>query len=182
VVAVATFAGACGGDDDDAAPAGSVTPATETATGPPATVHVSADEPSSLSRMVCEDEDVGAGVEYYTAETLTARPVPTWIDRTYTCAYVLADGTLTLSVKELDDVAGTDTYFAGLKASLGDAGKIYLGDDAFATTTDSVVVRKDNLVLLVDSSTLADHPSPRSRGEVAVNVATIIMACWVGEG
>jgi hypothetical protein len=94
----------------------------------------------------------------------------------------LPDGTLTLSVKELDDVPGTDTYFDGLKASLGDVGRVYLGDEGFATTNGSIVVRKDNLVLLVDTSSLADHPSPRSPGEVAVNVATIIMACWVGEG
>ena len=54
----------------------------------------------------------------------------------------------------------------------------YLGEDAFQTTAGSVVVRKDNLVLLVDSTQLQDLPSPRSRSQVAVNMATIVMACW----
>jgi hypothetical protein len=178
VLASAAFVASCGGDDDDtpASPAGSVAPATT-----PSTIHVSADQPSELSKMVCDEEEVRAGVEYYTAEQLTAPPVSTWADRTYTCPFILPDGTLTLSVKELDDLPATDAWFDGLKASQGDAGKIFLGDDGFATTNGSVVVRKDNLVLFVDSSALADHPSPRSRNDVAVNVATIIMACWVGE-
>ncbi len=85
-------------------------------------------------------------------------------------------------MKELDDVPQTDAFFDGLKTTLGDVGKVYLGEDGFQATNGSIVVRKDNLVLLVDASKLADHPSPRSPSEVAVNVASIVMACWVGAG
>ena len=108
-------------------------------------------------------------------------PAATWADRTYTCPYLLPDGTITLSVKELDDVAQTDAYYDGLKSRLGDTGRIYLGQEGFQTTNGSVVVRKDNLVLLVDTSTFVDRPEPLSRGVIAVNLATVIMACWTGE-
>jgi hypothetical protein len=206
VVGTAALLAACGGGDDAAGdgngpvasvttaggPVASVTTAGAAATqptgsdttgaGPTGTLeHAAGDQPSELSRMVCEEPEVRQSVEYYTATELVADPVPTWVDRLYTCPYVLADGTLTLSVKELDDAAGTERYFGELRTSLGDVGRIYLGDDAFQTRAGSVVVRKDNLVMLVDSTTLPDHPSPRTRSQVATNVATIIMACWVGE-
>jgi hypothetical protein len=199
VLAGVALLGGCGGDDDAAdAPVGSAAPApptgsvaspvseaidsTTTGAGPEGTLqHAAGDEPSELSRMVCEEPEVREAVEYYTSEPLVADPVATWADRLYSCPYVIADGTLTLSVKELDDTDETTAYFSDLRTALGDVGRIYLGDDAFQTTAGSVVVRKDNLVMLVDSTALPEHPSPRTRSQVATNVATIVMACWVGE-
>jgi hypothetical protein len=174
--AATALATGCSGDDDDApaAPAGSVTPVTTVTT-----VHVTPGQPSELSRMVCEEETVRAGVELYTGEALTAPPVATWVDRTYSCPYLLPDGTLTLSVKELDDLPATQTYFDDLRTELGEVGRIYLGQEGFQAPNGSVVVRKDNLVLLVDASQLADHPAPRTPAEVAVNMAVVIMDCWV---
>jgi hypothetical protein len=128
--------------------------------------------------MVCDEVEVRDAVEYYTGQDLLAPPASTWVDHLYTCPYTLAGGTVTLSVKELADVPATTSWFDGLRARLGDAGRIYLGEDGFATAQGSVVVRKDNLVLLVDTSTFADLPAPRSRAEVATNLATVIMACW----
>jgi hypothetical protein len=128
--------------------------------------------------MVCDEAAVGNAVEFYTSEQLTAAPQPSYVDALYTCPYRLPSGTVTLSVKELADPAATTAWFDGLRARLGSVGKVYLGEDGFQTPAGSIVVRKDDLVLLVDTTTFADLAPPRSRSEVATNIAFIVMACW----
>jgi hypothetical protein len=83
-----------------------------------------------------------------------------------------------MSVQELTDRPATDRYYADLAARLGNAGRVFLGEDGFQTPAGSVVVRKDFLVLLVDTTAFADLPAPRSRSQVANDLAAIVMACW----
>jgi hypothetical protein len=134
--------------------------------------------PSTKARMVCEEDAVRSAVEYYTGEQLVAVPPPTWAGGLYTCPYVLPAGTLTFSVQEVADRAAAAAYTDGLKSQLGNVGRIYLGEDGFATPRGSVVVSKDNLVLLIDTTNFAVLPAPRSPLEIATNLATVIMACW----
>ena len=58
-----------------------------------------------------------------------------------------------------------------------------LGQGAFQTDNGSTVVRKDWKILTVDISGLPAQfgKPPTSRGDVAVTVADLILACWAGD-
>ena len=108
---------------------------------------------------------------------------PTWIDHTYSCRYVYADGTFVLSVKELDDRAQTLQYFAALGTQLGRLpDSTALGPDSFLTSNGSLVLRKDTKVLLVDVSHLpaqfGQPPAPPSQVSQAIGGA--VLSCWTG--
>ena len=130
--------------------------------------------------MVCEEEGREA-----IAATLGVKPTrvstPTWNDQVYSCQYVYPDGALSLSVKELPDEAATTGYFEDLAKELGRRpDDIQLGQGAFATTNGSVVVRKDFMVLDVDTSGLPKTfgQPPLSNSDVALTVAVTLMGCW----
>ena len=108
---------------------------------------------------------------------------PTWIDHVYSCQYVYPNGTITLSVKELDSAAQTTRYFDDLAQRLGRRpDRIAIGQGAFLTTNGSMVVRKDWKVLDVDVSQIPASfgQPPQSPSDVAVSVAATILTCWSG--
>jgi hypothetical protein len=164
---------ACG-SSSKAGPSGNVTPVTLEVAGP---------NPSISAQMVCGEakEDIAQsaiGVD-------TVKPLaPKWSDHLYSCEYRYKGGAaMTLSVKEMSSVAETTAYFDSLGERLGRVQKLEgLGEGAFHTTNDSVVVRKDYRVLLVDVSHLpAQFGQPKmARVDVAISVATTIMGCWIG--
>ena len=132
--------------------------------------------------MVCATEaqlDIAEVLGEHTAKPVT----PTWSDQLYACTYQYPEGVMGLSVKELSDVATTDAWFDGLASRLGRrSDPLGLGQGSFVTTNDSVVVRKDNRVLLVDVHGIPaqfGHP-PIRRLDVAEVVAETIMRCWTG--
>jgi hypothetical protein len=138
--------------------------------------------PSESARMVCAAE-----AQLDIAQTLgehTSKPVtPTWSDHLYACTYSYPEGAIGLSVKELPDGPATDAWFDGLASRLGRrTDPLGLGQGSFVTANESVVVRKDNRVLLVDVHGLPaefGHP-PIRRLDVAEVVAETIMRCWTG--
>jgi hypothetical protein len=121
------------------------------------------------------------------AGVLAAKPTqvtePTWSDDLYTCNYVYADGTVTLSVKQLEDDPTTTAYFDMLGTSLGRLpDDIHLAQGAFQAPDGSMVVRKDHTVLRVEVSQL---PSGLDKGrlsaaDVASAFAVTILQCWKG--
>ncbi len=132
--------------------------------------------------MVC---DAGAQRELHDSLGVapTAVTPPTWSDHVYACSYVYPDGTLTLTVKELDSAAQTKAYFDRLGRQLRRAGDtVSFGQGAFHTRNGSLVVRKDWKVLLVDVSKLPAQfgQPPITRSEIGVAVAATIMGCWTG--
>ncbi len=139
-------------------------------------------DPSASARMICakEGQKEIAGVLAQKATRVTG---PTWSDHLYRCDYVYPQGTVTLSVKELDDEAGTTTYFDTLATILGRLpDDVPLGQGAFQTPNGSVVVRKDFDVLFVDVNQL-----PKGFGEpgltaadVASAIAITVLHCWQG--
>ena len=168
---VGTLVAACGSS--------SSTGASGSTTQPPAPAGAA---PSAISRMVCS-----AKAQRELADPLgvsaTVTP-PAWTDHTYTCRYQYADGSFTLSVKELSSWAQTYAYFDMLRRTLGDTAKATgLGQAAFVTSNGSVVVRKDWKVLLVDISGLPARfgVPPTSASDVAYTVADVIMGCWAGD-
>ena len=113
----------------------------------------------------------------------TAVTTPTWVDSVYSCTYQYPDGSFTLSVKDLADHAATTAYFDSLGASLGHVREtIPLGDGAFATPNGSMVVRKDDKVMLVDVTHLppALGKQKLAPADVAETVAVTILGCWTG--
>lgn len=108
---------------------------------------------------------------------------PAWSDHVYSCTYLYAPGTITLSVKELDSAKQTTSYFDALGARLGRRpGRLAVGQGAYVTNDGSVVVRKDWKVLLVDVSQLPAQfgQPPQSAADAGLTVAATILSCWSG--
>jgi hypothetical protein len=116
--------------------------------------------------------------------TPTQVTTPTWADHVYSCAYVYPSGTMTLSVKELGNTDETKSYFDKLASTRGRRGQnMDIGDDAVATRDGSIVLRKDQKVLLIDVAKLPKRfgEPPFDRSQAAVAVAVTIMGCWTGK-
>jgi hypothetical protein len=109
---------------------------------------------------------------------------PTWVDHAYSCVYRYPDGQFKVTVKELSSWPQTLATFAGFGHEQGrSAGIPNLGQGAYQTANGSVIVRKDWKILTVDISGLPEQfgKPPTSRGDVAVTVADLILACWAGD-
>jgi hypothetical protein len=138
--------------------------------------------PSKSAKMLCES-DVRGELQQQLGVPITKPLAPTWKDHVYSCRYVYGNGVMTLSVKELANTAQTDAYFAAQARALGKVKTIQgLGQGAFTVKNGSAVVRKDYKVLLVDVSGLPAQfgSPPDTKGDVALNVAALIMGCWTG--
>jgi hypothetical protein len=132
--------------------------------------------------MVCAKE---AQAELVTSLGLMPVQVttPTWTDHVYSCQYVYSSGTVTLSVKELDNAKQTATYFDSFGTRLGRRpGHLAVGQGAYVTSDGSVVVRKDWKVLFVDVSHLPPQfgQPPQTPSDAALSVAATILSCWSG--
>ncbi len=109
---------------------------------------------------------------------------PTWIAHAYSCRYRYPDGEFVLTVKELSSWPQTLAYYAALGREQGRTPTVpRLGQGSFQTAIGSMVVRKDWKILTVDISGLPAQfgRPPTSRGDVAVTVADVILACWSGD-
>lgn len=167
---------ACGSSGSPAAKPGTTKP------GPtPPTFEPAGAVPSTAAKMVCSEE---AQEDMASALGLHATRVtkPTWRDHTYSCTWVYPKGSFVLSVKELVSEKTTTDFFEAYKKRLGTAQNLFgLGDGAFTAKNNDVVVRKDYKVLLVDVKNIpAKFVPTMTRPDVAINVASVIMACWIG--
>jgi hypothetical protein len=109
---------------------------------------------------------------------------PTWIAHSYSCRYRYPDGEFVLTVKELSSWPQALAYYAALGREQGRTPTVpRLGQGSFQTAIGSMVVRKDWKILTVDISGLPAQfgRPPTSRGDVAVTVADVILACWSGD-
>jgi hypothetical protein len=151
-------------------------------TSPTSGGHPAGAEPSASSKMVCSEEaqtDIAASLGV--KATVSA---PTWVDDVYSCKYVYPAGTITLSVKELDNEAETTALYKSYEKTLGRRPEVVsFGEGAFITTNGSVIVRKDFKVLHVDVSKLPQKFGQplQDRSDVALSVAATVMTCWTGE-
>jgi hypothetical protein len=141
-------------------------------------------QPSESAQMVCAAEgqnDIAATIGVAPKHQVVGR----WSKQTYSCDYMYpGQQTMALSVKELRNAQATGAYFDALGARLGRMHALQgLGQGAYQTSNGSTVVRKDNLVLLVDVAGLpAQFGVPSSpRADVSLSVAATIMGCWTGE-
>jgi hypothetical protein len=139
-------------------------------------------KPSEIAKMVCQ-----AKVQREVDETLGEKASvskPTWVGHTYSCFYRYPDGEFELTVKELSSWPQTTAYFASIGRVQGRSSSIpNLGQGAYQTANGSTVVRKDWKILTVNIAGLPAQfgKPPTSRGDVAVTVADLILACWAGD-
>jgi hypothetical protein len=176
VITAALALTACGGGSPSATSASVATT--------PVTYEPAGKNPSISARMVCAKE-AQAEIAESLGEKDTRVTAPTWKNHVYSCTYIYPNGSYTLSVKELVNLATTDAYFNGLKKQLGSVETLYgLGQFAFVAKNNDIVVQKDYKVLLVDVQKI---PAPKdkfrplmSRSDVALNVASTILGCWSG--
>ncbi|MEO6501497.1 MAG: hypothetical protein ABIQ09_06250 [Jatrophihabitantaceae bacterium] len=138
-------------------------------------------EPSKAAKMVCAG-DVPEQVQ--TVLKLSA-PAPTstsWQDQLYTCTYTLPMGKMVLSVKESASKPAARAYFEALRAGLGSTEPLLaVGERAYATKTGTAVVLKDDMTLRVDTTDLPAvfGPQQQQRTDLAYEMATVVMGCWV---
>jgi hypothetical protein len=136
--------------------------------------------PSASTRMICASE-----AQHDLARTLglaaTSVSSPTWRSHVYSCRYRYADGAFTLSVYQRADADAAHATFAALGAQLTRRMELDgLGEDAVTTADGSVLVQKDDDVLLVDIRALPPRfgVPPDSRANAAISIAATIMGCW----
>ena len=150
------------------------------ADAPAAAVASRTDGPSDAAHIVCTDTartEITGALGLDTTEPLA----PTWSDHTYACRYAFAEGSMLLSVKDLPDAAATTAWFGSLRtAAAGSTALTGMGDGAFQEPDGTVVVRKDDDVLVVDVRSLpATVGKPvRPRAVAARTVAQTVMICW----
>ncbi|MFJ5234368.1 hypothetical protein ACIQBJ_31255 [Kitasatospora sp. NPDC088391] len=176
----AVLAAAAGCAAPAAAPPPPSASAPLSASARPAAPATPPDRPSDAASMICNpyfrQELAGA------LGTDIAQPLaPTWVAHVYSCDYRYATGTMTLSVKELPDLATATAQYDGLRGSAGAVTDLNgLGQAAYRRADGTTVVRKDAFVLTVDVARLPETfgTPPRSRADAAVLTATTVMTCW----
>ena len=170
--------GACGSSSSPAA-------SPKTSTGPTTVTYQPAGaNPSISAKMICTTE-VRSELSNTLGVTATRVTTPTWNDHIYSCTYLYPKGSFVLSVKELVSEKTTTDYFNSQKQKLGSKENLFgLAQGAFVAKNDDVVVRKDYKVLVVDVKNVPKASGAfvpaMTRSDVATNVASVIMSCWVG--
>ena len=134
--------------------------------------------PSSADKLVCSNDAV-SDISASLGVGVTEPVAPTWSGGVYSCRYVFSAGVMSLSVTDHPDVAtATAAFTSGQPA---DAVTIpAVGQQAYARSDGSAVVRKDAFVLTIDVSGLPDTfgVPPHPRNIDAITVADAVLACW----
>jgi hypothetical protein len=172
-VAALALAAGCGGAATASAPSSTTTPAGQVATS---------DGPSASTRMICSSEaqkDLAATLGLAAVSVST----PTWQAQVYSCDYRYAGGSFTLSVHQAIDRDVAHATFTALGTQLMRRMPLDgLGQAAVTTANGSVLVQKDDDVLLVDIHALPPRfgVPPDTRANAAISIAATIMGCWTG--
>ena len=137
-------------------------------------------EIAPATKMICAAEAQRDLATTLGVTTIKA-PTATWTDHRYSCVYTYTQGYLTLSVKQLDGPAATRRYFESLAARMHRRRVLAgIGEASFTAANGSIVVVKDDKVLVVDVQHLpaAFGVPADTRANAAISVAATIMGCW----
>jgi hypothetical protein len=133
--------------------------------------------------MIC-DEDIKSKVR----EALSLAGPPStewrWSNGVYTCDYHLPMGRMRLQVKVLVGAGQARTMFdADQGRTLGALPLAGLGEGAYHTKSGTVLVLKDNQILVVDTTRLPPEfgANGQRRTDLAYEVASDVMGCWTGD-
>ena len=139
--------------------------------------------PPASAAMIC-DADIKSKVR---GALGLAGPPSTewrWSDGVYTCDYHLPMGRMRLQVTVLGGAPQARTLFDADRArTLGAKRLAGLGEGAFGTENGTVLVLKDNQVLVVDTTRLPQEfgANGQRRTDLAYEVASDVMGCWTGD-
>lgn len=139
--------------------------------------------PSAAARMICSTEirkDIGTVLALKSVPSATSN----WSGHVYTCTYQLPMGTFVLSVKESADPRSAKAYADALRTRLGRTHSLAgLTNLAFATSTGTVALVKDNDTLQVDATRLPAEfgGQQQKRTDFAYEIASDILGCWTGD-
>jgi hypothetical protein len=142
-----------------------------------------AGKPPASAAMTC-DADIKSKVR----EALGLAGPPStewrWSNGVYTCDYHLPMGRMSLQVTVLAGAPQASTLFdADRGRTLGAQPLAGLGERAFGTDNGTVLVLKDNQVLVVDTTRLPQEfgANGQRRSDLAYEVASDVMGCWTGD-
>src|SRR4051812_40357219 len=140
-------------------------------------------KPPASAAMIC-DADIKSKVR----EALSLAGPPStewrWSNGVYTCDYDLPMGRMSLQVTVLAGASQARTLFDADRArTLGALPLAGLGERAFGTKNGTVLVLKDNQILVVDTTRLPQKfgANGQRRTELAYEVASDVMGCWTGD-
>lgn len=140
-------------------------------------------KPPDSAAMIC-DADIKAKVR----EALSLAGPPStewrWSNGVYTCDYNLPMGRMSLQVTVLAGARQARTLFdTDRTRTPGALPRAGLGERAFGTDNGTVLVLKDNQVLVVDTTRLPQEfgANGQRRTDLAYEVASDVMGCWTGD-
>jgi hypothetical protein len=171
-LAVSLLATACGGSDGNGGDS--------RATRETKLAHASAASgPGKKAREVCEPM-IRQAVEYEVGTPLEGKPAEAVDGDTFTCTYRVAGGAIVMSVQDLKRRPAARANFEGLRTAAGsDVERLPgLGEGAFLRPDDSLVVRKDAMVLTIDMTGFAAPVDGRDKSAIATNLGVAVMGCW----
>ena len=139
-----------------------------------------AGNPPASAAMIC-DADIKSKVR----EALGLAGPPStdwhWSNGVYACDYHLPMGRMSLQVTVLDGAHQARTMFDADRARTQGAQPLAgLGEGAFGTENGTVLVLKDNQVLVVDTTRLPQEfgANGQRRTDLAYEVASDVLGCW----
>jgi hypothetical protein len=141
------------------------------------------DEPPASAAMIC-DADIKSKVR----EALSLAGPPStewgWSNGVYTCDYQLPMGRMGLQVTVLAGASQARTTFDADQARTPGALPLAgLGERAYGTEDGTVLVLKDNQILVVDTTRLPQEfgANGQRRTDLAYEVASDVMGCWTAD-
>jgi hypothetical protein len=141
-----------------------------------------AGEPPASAAMIC-DADIKSKV----GEALGLAGPPStewhWSNGVYACDYDLPMGRMSLQVTVLAGARQARTLFDADRARTPEARPLVgLGERAFGTEDGTVLVLKDNQLLVVDTTRLPQEfgANGQRRTDLAYEVASDVLGCWTG--
>jgi hypothetical protein len=164
-------------------PAAQPPPASSAPASVAAEVQYASNKPPAAALLLCSQDVRGEVI----ADALNVPSVPapesSWADHVYTCTYALQQGTLVLAVTVAPSDPAARTDLESMRSQLGAATQEPgLGQKAYSTAAGTVVAVKDNLVLRVDATGMADDlgNTHESRLDFARVIAAGVFSCWAG--
>jgi hypothetical protein len=140
-------------------------------------------KPPASAAMIC-DADIKSKVR----EALSLAGPPStewrWSNGVYTCDYHLPMGRMSLQVTVLAGARQARTLFNADRARTPGARPLAgLGERAIGTENGTVLVLKDNQILVVDTTRLPPEfgANGQRRTDLAYEVASDVMGCWTGD-
>ena len=140
-------------------------------------------KPPATALMLCSQDVRGEVIADALSVPSVPAPQSSWADHVYSCTYALQQGQLVLAVTVAPDDATAADDLRSMAGRLGaTTQEPGLGQKAYSTKAGTVVAVKDNLVLRVDATGMADDLGNTHEGRLdfARVIAAGVFSRWTG--